>query len=38
MEYKMITNSLGKTYDKVPRFITKKWIEVFLSIWRNMQH
>ena len=29
MEYKKITNLLGKTSDKVPRFITKKWIEVF---------
>ena len=28
MEYQKITNLLGKTSDKVPRFITKKWIEV----------
>ena len=28
MEYQMITNSLGNIPDKVPRFITKKWIEV----------
>ena len=28
MEYQMITNLLGSTSDKVPRFITKKWIEV----------
>ena len=28
MEYQKITNSLGSTSDKVPRFITKKWIEV----------
>ena len=28
MEYQKITNLLGKTPDKVPRFITKKWIEV----------
>ena len=28
MEYQKITNSLGNTSDKVPRFITKKWIEL----------
>ena len=28
MEYQKITNLLGNTSDKVPRFITKKWIEV----------
>ena len=28
MEYQKITNLLDKTPDKVPRFITKKWIEV----------
>ena len=28
MEYQKITNLLGSTSDKVPRFITKKWIEV----------
>ena len=28
MEYQNITNLLGNTSDKVPRFITKKWIEV----------
>ena len=28
MEYQKITNLLGSTLDKVPRFITKKWIEV----------
>ena len=28
MKYQNITNVLGKTSDKVPRFITKKWIEV----------
>ena len=27
MEYQKITNLLGSTSDKVPRFITKKWIE-----------
>ena len=27
MEYKKITNLLGNTSDKVPRFITTKWIE-----------
>ena len=28
MEYRKITNLLDTTSDKVPRFITKKWIEV----------
>ena len=28
MEYQKITNLLGKTCDKVPRFNTKKWVEV----------
>ena len=28
MEYQNITNVLGNIPDKVPRFITKKWIEV----------
>ena len=28
MEYQKITNLLGNIPDKVPRFITKKWIEV----------
>ena len=28
MEYQKITNLLGNISDKVPRFITKKWIEV----------
>ena len=28
MEYQKITNLLGSTSDKVPRFTTKKWIEV----------
>ena len=27
MEYQMITNLLGNIPDKVPRFITKKWIK-----------
>ena len=26
MEYQKITNVLGNTSDKVPRFITKKWM------------
>ena len=29
MEYQKIINLLGNIPDKVPRFITKKWIEVF---------
>ena len=28
MEYQKITNLLGNTPDKVPNFITKKWVEV----------
>ena len=28
MEYQKIPNLLDTTSDKVPRFITKKWIEV----------
>ena len=28
MEYQKITNLLGTTPDQLPRFITKKWIEV----------
>ena len=28
MEYQKITNLLGRKSDKVPRFITKKWIDV----------
>ena len=28
MEYQNITNLLGNTSDNMPRFITKKWIEV----------
>ena len=28
MEYQKITNLLGNTPDNVPKFITKKWIEV----------
>ena len=29
MEYQKITRLLSTTYDNVPRFITKKWIEVY---------
>ena len=29
MEYQKITNLLGNTSGKVPRFITKKWIELY---------
>ena len=28
MEYRKITNLLGTTLDELPRFITKKWVEV----------
>ena len=28
MEYQKTTNVLGTTLDEVPRFITKKWVEV----------
>ena len=29
MKYQKIIKLLGSTLDKVPRFITKKWIEVY---------
>ena len=32
MEYQKFTNLLGTTPDEVPRFITKKWIEVQLVL------
>ena len=28
MEYQKITNLLGITIDEIPRFITRKWVEV----------
>ena len=28
MEYQKLTNLLGTGLDEVPRFITKKWIEI----------
>ena len=28
MEYQKITNLLGTAFENVPRFITKKWIEL----------
>ena len=28
MEYQKITNLLGTTIDEIPRFTTKKWVEV----------
>ena len=28
MEYQKITNLLGKTPNEMPRFITKKWVNV----------
>ena len=28
MEYQKVTNLLGTTIDEIPRFITKKWVEV----------
>ena len=28
MEYQKITNLLDTTFDNIPRFITKRWIEV----------
>ena len=28
MEYQKVTNLLG-TIDEIPRFITKKWVEVY---------
>ena len=29
MEYQKFTKLLGPTSDEVPRFITKKWVEVY---------
>ena len=29
MEYQKITNLLDTTNDEIPRFITKKWVEVY---------
>ena len=29
MEYQKITNFLGTTIDEIPRFSTKKWVEVY---------
>ena len=29
MEYQKITNLLGNTSEKVPRFVIEKWIEVY---------
>ena len=37
MEYQKITNLFGNIPDKVPRFITKKWMEVHYQsgTWEN---
>ena len=32
MEFNKINNLLGPAHDEVPRFITKKWIEVNLEV------
>ena len=37
MEFNKINNLLGPAHDKVPRFITKIWIEV-QSQSRNLQY
>ena len=29
MEYQKIINLLGNVSDKVPRYVTKKWIEIY---------
>ena len=29
MEYQKVVNLLGRASDTVPRFVTKKWIEVY---------
>ena len=29
MEYQKITNLLGTAIDEIPRFITKKWVNVY---------
>ena len=36
MEYRKITNSLGNTPVKVPRFITKKMDRISRSVWRDI--
>ena len=28
MEYQKLTNLLGTTIDEIPKFITKKWVEI----------
>ena len=35
MEYHKITNLLGNIADKVPRFITKKWIKFMISLEKH---
>ena len=35
MEYQKIRNLLGTTIDEIPRFITKKWVEVHDQSWTN---
>ena len=38
MEYQKIIKLLDSTSDKVPRFITKKWIEVYDQSGGNIQY
>ena len=35
MEYQKTTNLLGNIPDKVPRFITKKWIKFMISLEKH---
>ena len=35
MEYQNITNLLGNIPDKVPIFITKKWIEFMINLEKH---
>ena len=38
MEYQTISNLLDTSSDNVPRFITKKWVEVHDQSGKNIQH
>ena len=29
MEYQKVINLLGNISDKLPRFVTKKWVEIY---------
>ena len=36
MEYQKIINLLDATSDNVPRFITKKWLKLMISLWDHI--